>query len=220
MKTEAVAAKRSKTHTRYYNKAGTLLPGVTTILGVLNKPALVPWANNLGLAGINVREYVDALALIGTIGHEMICAHNRGVPFQSNGHPAELIDKAENCFLSYLAWEKQHKVEPILCESQLTSERYGFGGTVDMYAKVDGVDTIVDYKTGKSIYPEHIYQVAAYRQLLEENGHFVADVRILQIGRDETEGFSEKVVASTTREWMLFQHCLAIYELQKKAKAA
>ncbi len=220
MKLEATAVKRSKTHTRYYNKDGKLLPGVTTILGVLNKPALVPWANNLGLQGINVREYVDALALIGTIGHEMICCHNRGVNFVSNGYPDELIDKAENCYLSYLSWEKQHKVEPILCEAGLVSELHGYGGTVDMLAKVDGVDTIVDYKTGRAIYPEHIYQVAAYRQLLEENGHFVADVRILQIGRDETEGFSEKVVASTTREWMLFQHCLAIYELQKKAKAA
>jgi hypothetical protein len=220
MKTEPVAAKRSKTHTRYYNKAGTLLPGVTTILGLLNKPALVPWANGLGLQGINVREYVDALALIGTIGHQMICDHNRGVPFQTNGHPAELIDKAENCFLSYLAWEKQHKVEPILCEAQLISELHGYGGTVDMYAKVDGVPTIVDYKTGKAIYPEHIYQVAAYRQLLEENGHFVADVRILQIGRDETEGFSEKVVTTTTLQWMIFEHLLETYKLQKKEKAA
>ncbi len=234
MKTEEVAAKRSKTHQRYYNKAGTLLPGVTTILGVLNKPALVPWANNLGLQGINVREYVDALALIGTIGHEMICCHNRGINFVSNGYPDELIDKAENCYLSYLAWEKQHKVEPLLCEAALVSEVYGFGGTLDMFAKVDGVPTIVDYKTGKAIYPEHVYQVAAYKQLIIENIGWVTEnsgvkfpefnlpqaVRILQIGRDETEGFSEKVVKDTAREWELFAHCLAIYQLQKKAKAA
>jgi hypothetical protein len=217
---EKVAAKRSKTHTRYYNKGGKLLPGVTTILGVLNKPALVPWANGLGLQGINVREYVDVLALIGTIGHDMICCHNRGVKFEANGHPAEIIDKAENCFISYLAWEKQHKVEPILCEAALVSERYGYGGTVDMFAKVDSVPTVVDYKTGKAIYPEHIYQVSAYRKLLEENGHDGEAVRILQIGRDETEGFSEKVVTDTTREWQLFEHCLAIYRLQKKAVAA
>lgn len=216
---EKVAAKRSRSHTRYYNKAGTLLPGVTTVLGVLNKPALVPWANGLGLQGINVREYVDVLATIGSIGHDMICCHNKGVEFQRNGHPDELIDKAENCFLSYLAWEKQHEVEPIACEAQLVSEKYGFGGTVDMWCRVDGVPTILDYKTGKAIYAEHIYQVAAYRYLVEENGYGVKPeaVRILQIGRDETEGFSEKVVTDTAREWELFQHCLAIYRLQKKA---
>ncbi len=216
MNTEAVAAKRARTHTRYYNKDGKLLPGVTTILGVLNKPALVPWANNLGLAGINVREYVDILATVGKIGHDMICCHNKGVRFQANGERADLIDKAENCFLSYLSWEKQHKVEPILCEEPLVSEVYGFGGTIDMFATVDDIPTIVDYKTGKAIYPEHIYQVAAYRQLLiERDMQFPRAVRILQIGRDETEGFSEKVVIDTTREWALFEHCLAIYQLQK-----
>lgn len=218
MQIENVAAKRSQTHQRYYNKAGKLLPGVTTVLGVLAKPALVPWANGLGLQGINVREYVDVLATVGKIGHDMICCHNKGVSFQGNGHPADLIDKAENCFISYLSWEKQHKVEPILCESPLISERYGFGGTIDMFAKVDGIPTIVDYKTGKAIYAEHIYQVAAYKQLLIENSECIPQaVRILQIGRDETEGFSEKVVIDTAREWELFEHCLAIYRLQKKA---
>jgi len=217
MAIEKVAAKRAKTHTRYYDKSGMLLPGVTTVLGVLNKPALVPWANGLGLKGINVREYVDVLATIGTIGHDMICCHNKRVPFDRKSHPDELIDKAENCFLSYLAWEKQHKVEPILCEAALVSEKYGYGGSVDMLALVDGVPTIVDYKTGKAIYPEHIYQVSAYRQLLEENGHEVSNVRILQIGREETEGFSERVVTDTAVEWELFEHCLAIYRLKKKA---
>lgn len=217
MKVEKVAAKRSKTHTRYYDKAGKLLPGVTTILSVLNKPALVPWANGLGLQGINVREYVDVLATIGSIGHDMICCHNRGVAFDPGEHPKDLIDKAENCFLSYLAWEKQHEVEPILCEEKLISEIHGFGGTLDMFARVDGIRTIVDYKTGKAIYAEHVYQVAAYRKALEERGQRAEAVRILQIGRDETEGFSEKVVTDTAREWQVFEHCLAIYRLQKKA---
>lgn len=214
---EQVAAKRSKTHTRYKLKDGTLVPGVTTVLGVLAKPALIPWANGLGLNGINVREYVDVLALVGTIGHDMICCHNKGVKFEPGDHPKDLIDKAENCFLSYLSWEKQHKVEPILCEAALVSEEFGFGGTVDMFANVDGIPTIVDYKTGKAIYPEHVYQVSAYRHLLQINFYEVNAVRILQIGRSEDEGFSEKVVTDTSREWELFKHALTIYRLQKKA---
>jgi len=216
MQVEHVAAKRSQTHTRYYNKDGKQLPGVTTVLGVLAKPALVPWANGLGLQGINVREYVDVLATVGKLAHDIICCHNKGVPFKSDGQPLDLIDKVENCFLSYLSWEKQHTVEPILCEAPLVSELYGFGGTIDMFAKVDGIPTIVDYKTGKAIYAEHLYQVAAYRQLLSENDAIPSAVRILQIGRDETEGFSEKVLTDTTKEWELFKHCLAIYKLQRK----
>jgi len=214
MDIDKTAAKRSKVHTKYYLKNGTQVSGVTTILGVLNKPALVNWANALGLQGIKVGAYVDALAGIGNIAHSMILAHNKGIKFETYGYAPDLIDRAENSFLSYLAWEKNHKVEPILCEQPLVSERYGYGGTIDFYGLIDAQRKINDYKTGKAIYPEHIYQVAAYRQLLEENGYPVEGAGILQIGRAEDEGFSERSLADTSREWQVFWHCLALYKLK------
>jgi hypothetical protein len=220
MTTEAVAAKKARVHTVYKLKSGARVPGVTTVLGVLNKPALVSWANRLGLEGIDVGKYVDALALIGTIGHDMICCHNKGVLFDPTGHLPELVDKAENCLISYFHWAKGKTIEPILCEAALVSENYRYGGTIDMYALVDGVRTIMDFKTGRAIYPEHIYQVAAYRQLLEEHGHQVDAVRVLQIGRAEDEGFSEKTVGDTSREWQIFKHALELYRLGAGRKAA
>jgi hypothetical protein len=213
MQTEAVAAKRSRTHTRYYSASGKLLPGVTTVLNVLAKPALIPWANNLGLQGIKVGAYVDVLAQIGTIAHEMILCHLKNRKFETNGHPADLIDKAENSFLSYLTWEKHHLVETLDCEIPLVSEIYGYGGTIDFFGMIDRVFTVKDFKTAKAIWPEHLYQVAAYRQLLIENGHPVEQTGILQIGRSEDEGFSERNLADTSREWAIFQHALALYQL-------
>jgi hypothetical protein len=217
---EAAAAKRSKVHTRYYTKAGVLVPGVTTVLGVLNKPALVSWANNLGLNGIAVREYVDVLAEIGTIAHAMILAHHKNEKFDTTNIPADLIDKAENCLISYFNWEKGHKVEPVLCEQRIVSEDFAFGGTLDLLAKVDGVLTLLDYKTGRGIYPEHFYQMAAYRVLSQEAGYHPAAVRILQVGRSEDEGFSEQTLEDTSKEWEIFKHCLGIYRLQKIKRAA
>ena len=41
-----------RAHQRYKIEDGTIVPGVTTVVGILNKPALVPWANKLGLEGI------------------------------------------------------------------------------------------------------------------------------------------------------------------------
>lgn len=216
MTTEKAAAKRAKVHTRYYDKDGNILPGVTTILGVLNKPALVPWANNLGLQGIKVGAYVDVLAQIGTIAHDMVLAHVENRKFGADDLPADLVDAAENSFLKYLEWEKNHIVEPILCEAALVSEPYDFGGTIDFYGKIDGVLTLKDYKTAKAIWPEHLYQVAAYRKLLETNDYKVDAVGILQIGRSEDEGFSEKVITDSTREWEIFKHCLELYRLMKK----
>ena len=56
---EKTIAKRAKAHTAYKTAGGQRVPGVTTVLGVINKPALVPWANQLGLQGINSSTYVD-----------------------------------------------------------------------------------------------------------------------------------------------------------------
>jgi hypothetical protein len=217
MNIENVAAKRSKAHTRYVRANGELVPGVTTTLGVLAKPALVPWANKLGLAGIDVKNYVDVMAEIGKVGHDMICCHNMGVDFDAGNTPKDIIDKAENCLISYLAWEKGHKVEPILCEAQLVSEQYGFGGTCDMFATIDGIKTLIDYKTGRSLYVDYMYQVSAYFHLLQETGNPVEQCRILRIGRDETEGFSERVITlpEVKKAFELFLHALEIYKLQK-----
>lgn len=217
MKVEQAAAKRARTHQRYKLRNGELVPGVTTVLGVMNKPALVPWANKLGLQGIEVGKYVDVLAEIGTIAHEMILCHVKNEKFKTDNIPTDLIDKAENSFLSYLEWEKGHKVEPIECECPLVSEKWKFGGCLDFYGRIDGVLTLKDYKSGKAIWPEHLYQVAAYKELAIENGMQVDAVGILQIGRAEDEGFSEKVIGDTQVEWQVFWHCLQLYRLKKVA---
>jgi len=39
-------------HTRYQNAAGDVLPGVTTVLGVLNKPPLLDWAARVERDGV------------------------------------------------------------------------------------------------------------------------------------------------------------------------
>jgi hypothetical protein len=212
MNIDSVAAKRSRPHTRYVNKAGRPIPGCTTVLGVLAKPALYRWNNQMGLKGIDTIKYVDVLALAGTLAHEMILCHLLDKPFESD-QPKDIIDKAENSFLSYLEWERKHTVEPILCEAALVSETHQFGGTIDFYGKIDGERALLDFKTAKAIYPEHLYQVSAYHTLLEENGYSVDNVGILQLGRSEDEGFIERVITDDSREWVIFQHALALYQL-------
>ena len=107
-----------------------------------------------------------------------------------------------------------------MAESPLVSEEYGFGGAIDCFCKLDGVYTLLDFKTGKAIYPEMMHQVAAYRQLLLEADQpvFNADCRILRIGRDEDEGFEDKLVGNLDKHFELFKHCLAIYNLQKEIR--
>jgi hypothetical protein len=216
MKLEAVASKRSRVHTRYYTKSGRLVPGVTTITGQLDKPGLINWANQLGLQGHDCNKYRDVLAEIGTIAHAMVLSHWKNESFKSDNIAGDLIDKAENSFLSYLQWEKGHKVEPILCEVALVSENLLYGGTMDFYGKIDGKLAVLDLKSGKGIYTEHWYQVGGYRGLLIENGHDVEQCRVLNIPRTENEEFSDPPPRiNTAIEQAIFGHLLEIYHLRK-----
>jgi len=205
-----------KSHIRYKNKDGKLVPGVTTALNILNKPALVKWANNLGLQGIDSNKYRDKMGDIGTLAHYLILCYFKQEKPDTSEYSKDDIDKAENCMLSFYEWEKTHPLEPILVEEPLVSENHQYGGTIDLLTKINGDLTLVDFKTGKAIYPEMLYQVAAYEQLLVEHGYTINKRKILRIGRDESEGFEDKELPKLSVQWQIFLNCLNIYNLKKK----
>jgi len=203
--------KNNKVHTQYKTKAGTRVPGVTTVLGVLAKPALIHWAWDLGLQGIDYRKYRDATALVGTLAHALI-AHELGAEKPDlTAYSSEIINKAENAVLSFYEWQKSNDIQPILVEQPLISEQYRFGGTIDCLAMLNGQMVLLDIKTGKAIYDEMYYQLAAYRQLLLENGHEIEEALILRVGRDETEGFDVQKITAFDEDWEVFLSCLNIY---------
>ena len=211
---------KTKAHIRYRLSDGTIVPGVTTVLGILNKPALVPWANKLGLQGIDVKKFVDDKADIGTLGHAMVTDHLSGKQTDTSDYSKNQIDAAENSALSFWTWEKDNPIEHIFfVEEPLISEAYRFGGTQDIYCKIRGKKELIDLKTGKGIYDEHVYQVSALKVLLEENGCPVDVVRVVNIPRSEDEAFLERVISEKELEIgrQIFMNCLGIYQLKKLA---
>jgi len=212
-------SKKTKAHTRYYLSDKTLVPGCTTVLGLLAKPALVPWANKLGLAGVDVKKYVDDKAEIGTLGHLLVTDQLAGEETDTSDYSPNTVDRATNCALSFWAWEKEHPIRDVLfVEKPLVSEMFRFGGTNDLYVQTNGHRELIDLKTGNGIWPEHKYQVAALKVLLEENGFPVDRVRVLNIPRAETESFAEHVLTEHELEvgWEIFKHCLGIYYAKKR----
>jgi len=213
-----VVTKRVKSHITYRIADGTAVPGVTTVLGILNKPALIKWANNLGLEGIDSSRYVDEKAAIGTLAHQMIADYLKGLKTDTSEYSKVEIDQAENAVLSFFEWEKAHHIKPILVERPLVSEQWRFGGTVDCLGHINDLLYLLDFKTASGIFPEMLIQVAAYRQLVIENGFEVDKVAILRIGRTSDEGFEERLVNHLDKRWEIFLHALAIYNLQKEVK--
>ncbi len=215
MTTDKVIAKGARQHTVYKTADGTRVPGVTTVLGVLAKPALIPWANKMGLQGIDTTKYVDRAAQAGTAAHAMIEAHLKGEEFDPSPYPADLLDLAENGFLKYLEWEGAHEVELIGSEMPLVSGSYRYGGTVDLYAFLDGIPTLIDFKTNSlGVYDEMRHQVIAYKALLEEAGHPVERVIIIRLGKSDQMDMEAVEVGDWDIHWELFKTALSLYRLQ------
>lgn len=219
---ERASAKKARTHTIYRLQDGTRVPSVTTVLGVLNKPGLLKWAWELGAAGIEMDAYRDDLADVGRLAHQMIHAHLTGGDPDAlcEGLARHVVDRAQNSFLKFLHWQDQHDVQVILTEQPLVSETYRFGGTLDIYAYLDGSPVLIDLKTSKAIYDEFFLQLAAYRQLATEHGYAVEGLRLLRIGRAETEGFEERVVSGPEMDsyWREFECALRIYQIRAERR--
>lgn len=209
----------AKVHTRYKTRSGELVPSVTTVIGILNKPYLVKWANNLGLKGIDSSKYVDILADAGSLAHDMILNHFKNEQTDTSECSQFVIDKAENAFLSFLEYAKQHRLEPILVEHEMVSEAKRFGGKCDWYGYEDGVKTLLDFKTGSGIYDEYAFQLAAYKYMLEEEGREIEIAKIIRIPRTEDEVFQIRAWRNLDKQIEIFFHLREIYDLQKRIKA-
>lgn len=199
---------------RYRLADGTRVPSVTQVLQVVAKPALIQWANRVGLEGVNAEEYRNETAVIGTTAHAMVEHYFRNVVADIE---EELRVQALPGFRNFLRWRHAHDVMPVLMETPFVSEQHGYGGTVDLVADVDGVRELIDLKFTRSIHNDQFFQLAAYRQLLAENGYPVDRVRIVRAERGEVKRrpFDERMLEDTGEHWDVFQAALALWRAQK-----
>jgi hypothetical protein len=205
-----------KAHTQYKLADGSTVVGTSTVTKQLgwNTQVLIRWANKLGLDGIDSTKFVDDKAAIGTLAHALITDRLKKKETDLKDYTENQVKEAKNCVLSYDEWEKGKKVEPILVEEILTSEEHKYGGTPDFYGKVNGKYELIDYKTGKGIYLEYYIQVVgAYKRLLEEKGHKIDTVRILNIPRTQGDSFQQAVITRDTKVFgrSIFDICDTIF---------
>jgi hypothetical protein len=135
-------------HITYRNKNGEKIPGCTTVLSILSKPALVPWAYNRGKAGLELYESRDKAANIGTIVHFRILAYYKGYEVDNSNIAPDVWKLSENSMQSFYEWARPRNVKPILIEEPCVSEKYQYGGTFDILGEMDGELTLLDFKVG------------------------------------------------------------------------
>jgi len=160
----------------YRNKENVQVPGTTTIIGRFkDSGGLLYWAFEQGKAAergeiSRLYDKRDEAAESGTIAHSYVEAHIQGVkPIVPESASDAVLAQAEAAFDAYLSWERMTKLKIVEQEMQLVSEKYQFGGTPDAIGEIDGQLCLTDWKTSNSIYPDYLIQLAAYKQLWEEN---------------------------------------------------
>lgn len=161
--------------------------GVTTVLNRLAKPGLLYWAAKMasehvesilkpgvGLDEVQIKQLAkdaiwahrnvkDKAADMGTWVHQWIQDFIKGDNPEKPHNPELYKSTAE-----FIDWYKTlHHTNP-KTEVKLCSPTLMLAGTADLITEVEGELTIIDWKTGKGIYPEAVLQMGAYSLMYEE----------------------------------------------------
>src|SRR5437667_104366 len=109
-------------------------------------------------------------ATIGTAIHAGIEWQLRTRLGEDAGPEPVLPDAAAWAVESWKDWAKSIALEPLAVERTVYCEACGYAGTLDLYARVEGALTVLDWKSGRAIYPEAFLQNVAYRHAAERQG--------------------------------------------------
>lgn len=178
------------------------IPGATSILGSLDKPALIQWAANKAV------EHVEANFKEGITPSEMkkVCeeAKSRHVRIKEEageigsnvhelaqrlflGQPILVPDDkpTQNGLRGLQAWIAENDVRPIDVERVAFSRSAFFAGTFDLLASVNGRLSLVDLKTSTYVYRDHKLQLGGYRYAWEEEfpGEHIEQLIILHLNK-------------------------------------
>jgi hypothetical protein len=205
----------------YYSSTGSELPSVTTLIGrYINKPFLAVWARDLMRDySLDFEKETKIAADIGTMAHEMVELDLLGLPQKFYPkRPEDLIKHAKIAYSAWEKWKKDHKIDKLLgTEVKLISEKYGFGGTIDIPAIIKSKNTILDLKTSKSISIEYQIQIAAYGKLWDENNLDTKIERYEILRLDKFSGEYDYVGwDELEKPWKIFKHFLEINKLLKE----
>lgn len=173
-----------------YEWDGKLVPGVTSILRRLNKPALISWAANM--AAEHIREHGDydgdsqgwfvseACLEAARIAHatkrdnaadvgKAVHKYAEGVLLGGPAIAEVPDDPAIRAGVTaFEAWLAEHTLEPMGLERRVLSKKFYYAGTTDFYGRIDGNLAVLDFKTSTAIYNEMWLQTAAYELALQE----------------------------------------------------
>ena len=180
---------RSGNHTYNHDKRG-VIPNATGVCKVMAKPHLIPWAAKVAsehwAEAIEPGEAYDEIQLMkifedAKVAYDIYSGERRGIGNVVHDWAEKMAlwemgklnkpripvnpDAKKGC-QAWKQWRDKHKVQWVCAERVAFNEDENYIGTIDGLALVDEVPRIIDYKTGKGIWPEAGIQCAAYQKAI------------------------------------------------------
>lgn len=217
---------------------------VTSALKVLDKPALVAWAERCGVEGalrlersgvLTEIDEQDALGVVRAHGEGADAKREAGADRGTAIHDAlqlycteakipnvgDFDPQVRGYVQGLCGWLIAAQPEPLLVEQVVGSPTHLFAGRIDLLATVNGQRTLVDLKTNPAgrVYTEAHLQTAAYMLALEECGIEPA-VGAVIVAAGESGGFSTSTCCSDPAHFLAVLAChRAVSAVRAQAKA-
>ncbi len=161
----------------YYEIDGRFLPSVTTVLRVIDKPALMRWAAMQAAKAVLMdptkystpEKAASAIYEIGDVAMSRGSEVHKVAELYADAYIAGKTDEftSDNPYFPAIrAFFSTMRPEVIYREIRVVNLEQGYAGTADLIARVGPKTYVIDYKTGKAVYPEARLQVEAYRQCM------------------------------------------------------
>lgn len=211
------------------------VPSVTTVLSVLDKPALPRWAAK------QVAEFaVDNKTAWTDLPNDAAIDMLKGSPWRTRDRAAEAGTDAHTYCEQLLRGEidinapfdppglgaaaknlrellKTLQPQPVAIEGTVWSHTYGYAGSFDGIHLIDGELTLVDLKTSTGVYPDYSIQLAAYKYadvILTPNGEELPMIPVTrcQIWHAPKEGKWQIVDVDVTQaEFEVFKSAITVF---------
>lgn len=210
-----VKLSKKKAHQTYKLADGTYVPGGSTIAKVgEDNSFLINWAWKMGIEGKDYKKVTDEAADIGSVAHFMITCHFKNDDADFSDFSQVAIDGGEKIFDKFLNTWAEEEYTYVGNEVELVSEYHKYGGTLDLIARDrKGRLILIDEKSSPRIYPSFYRQVAAYRNLWDENNlekiHKCVIFRHGKVNPNDTE--IRPLPADTSKHFNVFLKQLALY---------
>lgn len=223
----------------YHYLDGKKLSGCTTILGVINKPFLIPWAVGEAITyikehavleqiGADPFQYIvaqhileeaavahtkkkDKAAEAGTDVHAQIETLVKNAIANSDGYIEPTTIDANKQVQDFITWATTIGVKFLLSEKNVFSRELWIGGIVDIVCEINGKVYLLDIKTSKYIYPSYWFQTSAYQKCLQEMGMFPDIVGHIIIKISDRTGFEFQQNFAYEQNLAAFKACHTLY---------